>query len=157
MMTQQGGQSSQGSQEQKYLTERWQPQREYYSRQSKINKRWHQWMLTFSAVGAVVVPVLLNISQIPGFVPTVISFMISIAIALDNIFHFGDNWKAFRQAGEALKQERIFFDNRLDHYSDPNTALSVFIKRCEAIMSSEGKYYFEVHKPGDRSPDGLTL
>ena len=53
------------SQAEQYLKERWQPQRDYYSRQSARNKRWYQRLLLFDTVGALVVPVLLNIANAP--------------------------------------------------------------------------------------------
>ncbi len=137
---------TQGSKEEKYLTERWQSQRDYYSQQSKKNKQWHQSLLVTSSIGAIIVPVLFNMPEIPKWVPTILSILVSVALALDNIYHFGDNWRTFRQTLEGLKQERVFFDAGIEPYSDPQTALPLFVQRCEAFMGKEQKRYFERYK-----------
>ena len=129
-----------------YLNGRWQQQRDYYSRQSARNKRWHQYLLAFSTIGALIVPVLLNIDQVPKLVPTILSVLVSVALALDNVFHFGENWRSFRQTLEALKQERIYFETGIDPYADAQTAFSLFVQTCEEIMQAEGKSYFERDK-----------
>jgi len=129
-----------------YLNGRWQQQRDYYSKQSARNKRWHQTLLLFSTIGALVVPVLLNIAEIPKWVPTILSVLVSVALALDNVYHYGDNWRSFRQTLEALKQERIFFETGIDPYADTRTAFPLFVEKCEEIMRGEGTSYFERHQ-----------
>src|SRR5258707_3298949 len=129
-----------------YLNGRWQQQRDYYSKQSARNKRWHQTLLLFSTIGALVVPVLLNIAEIPKWVPTILSVLVSVALALDNVYHYGDNWRSFRQTLEALKQERIFFRTGIDPYADTRTAFQLFVEKCEEIMRGEGTSYFERHQ-----------
>lgn len=146
-----------GNKEQKYLMERWQDQRDYYAKKARINKIWHQWLLSVSAVGAVVVPVLLNIAVIPSIIPTLISICVSIAIAVDSIYHFGDNWRVFRHTAEVLQQERTYYENGIKAYKDPATAFELFVENCEKILASEGAYYFEVHKPGETRPGSLTF
>lgn len=130
-----------------YLNGRWQQQRDYYSRQSARNKRWHQYLLAFSTIGALMVPVLLNIDQVPKLVPTVLSVLVSVALALDNVFHFGENWRSFRQTLEALKQERVYFEVGIGSYADTQTAFPLFVQTCEEIIQTEGKSYFERYKP----------
>jgi hypothetical protein len=126
-----------------YLNGRWQKQRDYYSKQSARNKQWHQNLLVFSTIGALIVPVLLNIAEVPKWVPTILSVLVSVALALENIYHFGDNWMSFRQALEALKVERVLFDANVDPYTDQQTAFPLFVDRCEDIMRTEGKSYLE--------------
>src|SRR5260370_29131381 len=101
-----------------YLNGRWQNQRDYYSRQSARNKCWHQYLLVFSTIGALIVPVLLNLAEVPKLVPTVLSVLVSSALALDNVFHFRENWRIFRQTLEVLKQERIYFEAGIGPYAD---------------------------------------
>src|SRR5437016_4640651 len=117
-----------------YLNGRWQQQRDYYSKQSARNKRWHQYLLVFSTIAALIVPVLLNITEISKVVPTILSVLVSIALALDNVFHFGENWRSFRQTLEALKLERIYFEAGISPYTDPQTAFPLFVQTCEEIF-----------------------
>jgi hypothetical protein len=155
-MVQQG---SKGSKVQNYLDDRWQKQRDYYSKQARWNKFWHQWLLAFGAVGAVLVPVLLNLPQVPVLIVTILSLLVSIVIALDSIFHYGDNWKVFRQTTESLKRERILFDNQLDPYDDLDAEknFAKFVIRCEEITNLEGKQYFEIHKLNEKLTSGPSF
>ena len=141
------------SKEEQYLNGHWQSQRDYYSKQSKRNKRWHQGLLVISSIGAIIVPVLLNTPEVPKVVPTILSLLVSAALALDNIYHFGDNWRTFRQTLEGLKQERVFFDAGVEPYADPQTAFPLFVRTCEALMGEEKKRYFERYKP--KRKDGI--
>lgn len=129
-----------------YLNGRWQQQREYYSKQSARNKRWHQNLLLFSTICALVVPVLLNIADVPKVVPTILSVLVSVALALESVYHYGDNWRTFRRALEALKEERVLFDAGIEPYTDSQTAFPLFVQRCEDIMRTEGKSYWEQYK-----------
>src|SRR6266699_3191190 len=129
-----------------YLTGRWQQQREYYSKQSARNKQWHQNLLLFSTVGAIAVPVLLNLPEVSKLVPTILSVLVSVALALDNVYHYGDNWRSFRQTLEALKQERVFFETGIGPYVESQTAFPLFVEKCEEIMRGEGTSYFERHQ-----------
>ncbi len=130
----------------RYLNGRWQQQRDYYSKQSARNKLWHQYLLVFSTVGALIVPVLLNIPNVPKLVPTILSVLVSVALALDNVYHFGDNWRSFRQTLEELKVERVYFEAGISPYADAQAAFQLFVEKCEAIMRAEGKSYFEQYK-----------
>lgn len=129
-----------------YLNGRWRQQRDYYSKQSARNKRWHQRILLFSTIGALLVPVLLNISEVPKLAPTILSVLVSVALTLDSVYHYGDNWHTFRRTLEALKRERIFFETGVGPYQNSQTAFPLFVKTCEEIMQGEGKTYFEKHQ-----------
>lgn len=132
----------------KYLDGRWKQQREYYSKQSKKNKNRYQLLLLFSTVGALVVPVLLNIPGVPKLVPTILSLLVSAALAIEGVYHYGDNWRSFRQTLEALKAEQVLFESEIEPYADPQTAFPLFVERCEGIMRIEGTAYFAHNKSG---------
>jgi len=134
-----------------YLNKRWKEQREYYSKKSARNKRWHQFLLVFSTVSALTVPVLLNLTEVPKLVPTILSVLVSVALALDNVFHFGENWRSFRQTLEALKRERIYFEEGVGPYADAQTAFDLFVRTCEDLMQTEVKSYFESYKAKKRN------
>src|SRR5712691_9158538 len=85
--------------EEKYL-KHLQGQGKYYSDRSKQYKRNYQGLLIFSTIGALIVPVLIAAPDVPKVLPTILSALVSIAIAVENIFHFGDNWRTFRQTLE---------------------------------------------------------
>ena len=144
----------QESKEERYLRERWQSQRDYYSKQAKRNKWWHQSLLLFSSISALVVPVLFNIAPVPTWIPTTLSVLVSITLLLENTYHFGDNWQTFRRTLEALKQERIYFEAGVTPYTDTQATFPLFVERCEGLIRAEGKIYFEQHKPQEQLSKG---
>jgi len=121
-------------------------QRKYYSDRSKQYKRNYQGFLIFSAVGALLVPVLIATPEVPKILPTVLSALVSIAIAVENIFHYGDNWRTFRQTLEGLRQEQILYDNHVGPYVDAEEPFMLFVERTMTIMNSENSIYFEVNR-----------
>ena len=128
--------------EETYLEERWQKQRDYYSKQSAQNKRWHQGVQFFIAIGAIAVPILLSISEVPKPFPTILSGLIAGAAALENVYRYGDNWRSYRQTLEALKRERALFVARAGVYGEPANAFPLFVERVESLLSEETMRYF---------------
>lgn len=134
--------------EQKYLTYLT-GQKKYYSDRSKKYKRYYQGLLLFSTIGALIVPVLI-VTDIPKILPTILSALVSIAIAVENLFHFGDNWRIFRQTLEGLRQEQVLYDNHVGPYVDTLDPLKLFVERTMTIMNSETTIYFEINKQKDQ-------
>lgn len=125
-----------------YIQERWQKQRDYYSKRSAWNKSWYQRLQVFMAVGAIAVPIILSISEIPKPIPIVLSGLVAIAAALENLFKFGDNWRNFRLTLEALKREKVMFDAGVGPYQEQDKAFPTFVERIEGLLSEEVKSYF---------------
>lgn len=133
--------------EETYLQQRWQSQRDYYSKRSAENRRWHQSLQLFIALAAVAVPILLNISQVSTVIPMILSGLIAGATALENVYHYGDNWRNYRQTLETLKRERALFDAKAGLYGDQKKAFLLFVERVESVLSEETVRYF----PDERS------
>jgi hypothetical protein len=133
--------------EETYLQERWQKQKDYYSKQSAENKRRHQGLQLFITLAAIAVPILLTIPNVSVVIPTVLSGLIAGASALENVFHYGDNWRNYRQTLEGLKREKALFEARAGTYGDPKKAFPLFVERVEALVSEETMRFF----PEDRS------
>ena len=133
--------------EETYLQERWQKQRDYYSKQSAENKRRHQGLQLFITLGAIAVPIILNIPAVSPMFPTILSGLIAAAAALENVFHYGDNWRNYRQTLEALKRERSLFDAGVGLYGDPKKSFPLFVERVESLLNEETMRYF----PPERS------
>jgi uncharacterized protein DUF4231 len=134
--------------EEKYLTYL-KGQKKYYSDRSKKYKRYYQGLLLFSSIGALIVPVLI-VTDIPKIIPTILSALVSIGIAVENLFHFGDNWRIFRQTLEGLRQEQVLYDNHVGPYVDALDPFKLFVERTMTIMNSETTIYFEINKQKDQ-------
>jgi Protein of unknown function (DUF4231) len=135
------------SKEETYLQERWQKQKDYYSKESDENKTRHLGLQLFVTLAAIAVPILLAIPAVPPVIPTILSGLVAGATALENVFHYGDNWRNYRQTLEGLKRERALFDARAGSYDDPKKAFTRFVERVEALVSEETMRFF----PEDRS------
>ncbi|WP_162005405.1 DUF4231 domain-containing protein [Dictyobacter vulcani] len=127
-------QHKQEYQEEQYMRERWQPQRDYYSRKAQLYKQRHLGLLFVSSVGAAFVPVLLIFPGMPVIIPAIISFVVSLALILDNTFHFGDDWRLFRQTLEALKLEKILYEHKVEPYTNAPKSFPLFVRSCEEII-----------------------
>lgn len=131
--------------EEKYYTHL-KAQRKYYSDRSKRYKRSYQSLLLFGTIGAIIVPILIVTPDVPKFWPTILSALVSIAIAIENVFHFGDNWRTFRQTLEGLRQEQVLYDNHVGPYVDVSDPFKQFVERTMTIMNRETTIYFEINK-----------
>lgn len=138
--------------EETYLQERWQTQKDYYSKQSAQNKRWHQRVQLFVTIGAIAVPILLSIPEVPKVFPTILSGLIAAAAALESVYHYGDNWRNYRQTLEALKREKALFTASAGSYVDPAKAFPRFVERVESLLSEETMRYFPEESSKAQAP-----
>jgi hypothetical protein len=99
---------------------------------------------TAAVVGAVIVPVIANLT-VPGLEPykigaiTIISLMVSLAVVLDGVYHFGDQWRNYRSTEQFLSREKFLFQTGKGPYIDldAEAAFVLFIERCEAQIFAE--------------------
>ncbi len=129
--------------EQTYLETRWQSQKNYYSKNSGKNKKQYQQIQLTIGAGAIIVPLLLGIPDIPKWVPAIISAMVAVLAATENVYQFGDNWRNFRQASESLKRERALFDAEAGPYRISKDPFRRFVERCEDVIAAETGQYFQ--------------
>src|SRR6266436_438358 len=79
--------------------------------------------------GAAVVPFLLNITNVPKLVPTIISAVVAVAAALANYYKFGERGRVDRQTAQEMHQEYNWYDTERGDYKDkdPKEALDLFM------------------------------
>lgn len=136
-----------------YLENRWQSQRDYYSRQAARNKRWHLALMVFTSLTSISVPILLNVPNVPKLIPTVLSGLVAMAAALENVYHFGDNWRNFRRTLEALKRERMLFEMGVGPYKNPERAFDRFVRTVENLIAEENRAYFPERSDKDQEKE----
>jgi hypothetical protein len=125
-----------------YINTRWKPQVDYYDAKGSFNKRRHQSLQAFIGVGSVGVTLLLGLS-VPGEFVAVISALIAVATAVENVYKYGDSWRRFRQASERLKREKIMFDMGAGPYRRARDPILLFTERCEDVILQESGNYFQ--------------
>ncbi|GCE13059.1 DUF4231 domain-containing protein [Tengunoibacter tsumagoiensis] len=141
----------QESKEERYLTGRWSSQQKYYSKRASRYKNFHLTLLCVSAIGAVLVPLLLSVVAIPTWISIIISALVSVALVVDNAFHFGESWQVFRHSSELLKRERVYFESGTGPYLNVAQPFPLFVQRSEEIISAEGASYFDIYKSGGQA------
>lgn len=135
--------------EEKYLTERWQSQRQYFSQQSRYYKRWYQsLMLTIGIAGALIPAVVtldfaFNIwgSDLSSLIASLLGVIVSVATVFENTYNYGDNWRNFRLTLEALKREKSMYETRTGPYRDVEKAFDKFVTKTENIIAQDVKRY----------------
>jgi len=96
-----------------------------------------------AVVGAVLVPVVANaIPQFPEaarYLTTALGLVVSVAVALDSVYHFGDQWKNYRSTEQFLSREQFLFRSGEGPYKEmePERAFILLVERCETQISAE--------------------
>ncbi len=123
---------------------RWQSQKDYYSKRVGLYKSWHLWLQLYMGIIAVCVTVLLGIPEVPKLIPSILSATIAAAAVIENVNRYGENWRNYRTTLEFLKREKALFDIGADAYKDvaPDDAAILFATRTEDILSAEWSIYF---------------
>ena len=68
--------------------ERWQSQKDFYSKRVGKYKRWHLGLQLYMGVIAVAVPILLNIPHVLLLIPTILSGTIAAAAVIENVMRY---------------------------------------------------------------------
>ncbi|TME05659.1 MAG: hypothetical protein E6I80_16265 [Chloroflexi bacterium] len=113
--------------------ERWQSQKDFYSKRVGKYKRWHLGLQLYMGVIAVAVPILLNIPYVPLLISTM---------------------RTFRTTSETLNREKVLYDVGADVYKDLSVddAATLFATRTEDILRTEWIGYF----PSDQQQPSQT-
>ncbi len=134
--------------------ERWQSQKDFYSKRVGKYKRWHLGLQLYMGVIAVAVPILLNIPYVPLLISTILSGTIAAAAVTENVMRNGENWRTFRTTSETLNREKVLYDVGADVYKDLSVddAATLFATRTEDILRTEWIGYF----PSDQQQPSQT-
>jgi hypothetical protein len=127
----------------RYIEDRWDSQKKYYSKKAGQNKKRYQLLQLAVALGGASVPVLISLPNVPNEIPIIISLAVALAAATENVYGYGDDWRAFRQVVEGLKRERALFEAAAGPYRKAREPFVRFVERCEDIIAEETGRYFE--------------
>lgn len=84
------------------------------------------------------IPVLINLN-VDKIATTIISFLVVISVAVENVFHFRDRWKNYQIAEELIRREKYLFQSKSEPYSklDNISSYGLLVKNIEAIIKDE--------------------
>jgi hypothetical protein len=139
----------------------------YDARASRAKVRFLRWRV-FSVVGGALVPVLANLPletktlgyPLKTLLITALSLGVVIAVSLEGVFHYGDQWRNFRTAQATLRRERVQFKSRTGPYSKlaDEAAFRLLVERIEAARAAETSSTLSVMATADKGEtEGTAL
>jgi len=132
-----------GDAERYYMKYRWQNQWQYYDNKATENKRNYQYLQLTIGIGSVAVPVLLGFQGTFTIIATIASLVVAASAAIENVKKFGDGWRSFRSAAEALQREKALYDVSAGPYRMAKRPFIRFVERCEDIIAQQNGQFMQ--------------
>jgi len=84
------------------------------------------------------IPVLINV-DVDKLITTIISFIVVVIVAVENVFSFRDRWKNYQIAEELMRREQYLFQTKSEPYTklDDISSYALLVKNVEAIIKDE--------------------
>jgi len=119
-------------------------------------------MRAFTVVAGGIVPVLVNvetsINTLIGYpvmkaAITVISLMVVVAVSLESVLHYREQWKNYRSTEQLLGHEQFAYLTKVGVYKEasPEDAFKLFVERVEDAISSENAATLNVMTVGSEA------
>jgi hypothetical protein len=130
-----------------YVSERVEQYRGWYDRKAVTAKSAYLRMRAFSVIAGGAVPVLVNIDvpysllghPVMKLLVTLTSLLVVIAVSLESVFHYREQWKNYRSTEQLLGHELFWFRAGVGKYSGlpPSEAFTLFVERIEDAIAAE--------------------
>jgi hypothetical protein len=135
----------------KYIKERLDQYQNWYDNKAVKMKRNYLRGRVWSAINAVLVPIVTNISlpvivittsltlDFSKVLATILSTSVALLIALEGVLHYREQWKNYRTTEQYLTAEKNLFLNKVGDYSNltENEAFKLLVKRVENAITEE--------------------
>lgn len=127
-----------------YLTNRYEKQLAWYDEKSVLNKR----LAYFFQIPVILFASLLPIFTVVDFklITIILSSLIAIFIGIFNFCKFEEKWHNYRTTCEMLKKEFYLYDSKIEAYEDVDDPEQTFVKRVEALISTEHTKWLTIEK-----------
>jgi len=144
--------------QQRFMEYRWRDQTAFFRGRVQENRKYFYWLRMVAVVGAVTVPALVGLNVAGSAARGVkwsafgLSLLVAIVTAWEQLFRFGQRWRLYRQALDAMRAEAWRFAQLLPPYSgkkhgEPDNAhrslFPLFAEKVEAIVKEFGEEYVE--------------
>lgn len=141
----------------KYLTERFEPQYEFYNKKAKESRyRFLSFQIIIIVVSAII-PIV-NIEGIGSepeirIASSILAGTVVILTSLIQLLKSHETWIIYRSTAEALLGEKFIFIHGAGLYSNltEDRRKTKFVERVEEIISQEGTKYFTIHRQKSES------
>ncbi len=139
--------------EEEYLKNRVDDQIAWYDRKGAANQSWFQRLRLIEIAAAAAVALLAGYADSFSNVKIVVGILGLITAVIASVlalYHFQENWIAYRSACEALRQEKYLFLTKTEPY-EGNNAFPLFVSRVEGLMSKERTAWTQSHPRAEQS------
>ena len=128
-----------------YIAQRLEPAREWYSRNSRSSKSWHNILQVSQILAAACIPFLPSvIKEISALNTTTgaLGVLIAVMAGISALYKFDERWTSYRSASESLKNEKFLYLTQVGPYggTDP---FSLLVRRVENLISQENRDWSE--------------
>jgi hypothetical protein len=126
-----------------YMKERVQYKINLYFRKAQQYRFWHLFASVVIAVSAAMVPVLVNLSDKNKaflYLATAFSLLVSIGVALQEVFRFREHWRNYNLIDSNLRSEEMLFSMSAGPYKDTGNEkekMDRFVQRVEELIHDE--------------------
>jgi len=131
------------------LKSRWLDQVTWAANRARSARNWYYSLRLTAIIGGILIPISVMVGQIESvrwmsWVATGLGALVSIAVAIEEFFDYGERWRHFRSTAELLKSEGWQFFQLSGAYSrrkSHNDAYEKFATRVEEIIQSDVQVY----------------
>lgn len=123
-----------------YIEERFNGSIAWYDKEAGRSKTKFMRLRIITVVGGALVPVLINI-EMPYLtvVTTIISLLVLLAVSVDSVYHYGEQWSSYRSTEQFLRREYYLFTVNEGPYRflDQDLSFQLFVERVEEAIAAE--------------------
>lgn len=112
---------------------------EAYNTKSIAYKRYFLTCATLMTIAAALVPVTINMPEVPKVVPTLLSLLVTVLVGVEGTFHFREHWKNCDLIKTFLRQEILLFQAKAGVYrvKDDHERKVLLVERVEGAIAKE--------------------
>lgn len=147
-----------------YIQDRLQYKMNHYYKKGQRFRIYYSIVAVLIAVSAAAVPVLVNLDfRIMNIDPkiwaTVFSLLVSIGVAIQEIFHFREHWRNYNLIDSNLRNEEMLFSMSAGAYADKQREEKnkIFVQRVEELIKDERWETINMRTSTNRLTDDPSL
>lgn len=123
-----------------YILERFNASIKWYDDEAGKSKKYYLTLRLLTVIGGAIVPVFINL-DLPYLdaITTVISLFVVLAVSIDSVYHYGDQWSTYRSTEQFLRREYFLYTVNEGLYKglDDEPAFQLFVERIEEAIAAE--------------------
>ena len=129
----------------RFLHSRWLDQVLWMEGRADVARDRYYAMRLIIIIGGVMVPALVSLNiPILRYISIILSLLVAIAAAVEELFHYGERWRHYRRTVELLKSEGWQFFQKSGPYEGKShaEAYPTFTARVEDVIQHDIQAYF---------------